>query len=86
MNVRISLVYGPMFTHFARVSVHNLHRKLSWLHAARTMTKNSFIISYDFFKSLILHSARFEIKDGIALHASCSVMSGLVATSALYKS
>ncbi|KAB5594134.1 hypothetical protein CTheo_2471 [Ceratobasidium theobromae] len=38
------------------------------------------LASYDFFKSLILHSARFEIKDGIALHASCSVMSGLVAT------
>lgn len=38
------------------------------------------LASYDFFKSLILHSARFDVKDGIILHASCSVMSGLVAT------
>ncbi|CUA72476.1 Mitochondrial dicarboxylate transporter [Rhizoctonia solani] len=38
------------------------------------------LASYDFFKSLILHSARFNVKDGIFLHASCSVMSGLVAT------
>ncbi|CAE6462612.1 unnamed protein product [Rhizoctonia solani] len=38
------------------------------------------LASYDFFKSLILHSARFDVKDGIFLHASCSVMSGLVAT------
>ncbi|KAJ1310146.1 hypothetical protein OPQ81_006891 [Rhizoctonia solani] len=38
------------------------------------------LASYDFFKSLILHSARFDVKDGVALHASCSVMSGLVAT------
>ncbi|EUC67292.1 dicarboxylate carrier protein [Rhizoctonia solani AG-3 Rhs1AP] len=38
------------------------------------------LASYDFFKSWILHSARFNVKDGIFLHASCSVMSGLVAT------
>ncbi|KAF8682915.1 Mitochondrial carrier protein [Rhizoctonia solani] len=42
--------------------------------------KCSQLASYDFFKSLILHSARFDVKDGIALHASCSIMSGLVAT------
>ncbi|KAG8737920.1 Mitochondrial dicarboxylate transporter [Ceratobasidium sp. 428] len=39
------------------------------------------LASYDFFKNMILHSAHIDIKDGIALHASCSVMSGLVATS-----
>ncbi|QRW00078.1 mitochondrial carrier protein [Ceratobasidium sp. AG-Ba] len=38
------------------------------------------LASYDFFKNLILHSSRIDIKDGIALHASCSIMSGLVAT------
>ncbi|KAF8610071.1 dicarboxylic acid transporter [Ceratobasidium sp. AG-I] len=38
------------------------------------------LASYDFFKSMILHSTYVDVKDGIVLHASCSVMSGLVAT------